>query len=101
MGTGIFFPICAIPFSILINVLFLKKKHANNYETKIYKILIILNFIGLIWELLCTVGSLIYGQHPTVANAIYKTYLIYLISWTGLFTYYVYKISINKETKKL
>ena len=35
MGTGIVFPICAIPFSILINVLFIKKEHADNYETKI------------------------------------------------------------------
>ncbi|MDY5993367.1 MAG: hypothetical protein UE699_07490, partial [Bacilli bacterium] len=101
MGTGIVFPICAIPFSILINVLFIKKEHADNYETKIYKLLIILNFIGLILELLCTVGSLIYSQHPIIASAIYKTYLIYLISWTGLFTYYVYKISINKEAKKI
>ena len=101
MGTGIIFPICAIPFSILINVLFIKKEHADNYETKIYKLLIILNFIGLILELLCTVGSLIYSQHPIIASAIYKTYLIYLISWTGLFTYYVYKISINKEAKKI
>ena len=101
MGTGIIFPICAIPFSILINVLFIKKEHADNYETKIYKLLIILNFIGLILELLCTVGSLIYSQYPIIASAIYKTYLIYLISWTGLFTYYVYKISINKEAKKI
>ena len=101
MGTGIIFPICAIPFSILINVLFIKKEHADNYETKIYKLLIISNFIGLILELLCTVGSLIYNQYTIIANAIYKTYLIYLISWTGLFTYYVYKISINKEAKKI
>ena len=101
MGTSIIFPICAIPFSILINVLFIKKEHADNYETKIYKLLIISNFIGLILELLCTVGSLIYNQYTIIANAIYKTYLIYLISWTGLFTYYVYKISINKEAKKI
>ena len=100
MGTGIIFPICAIPFSILINVLFMKKDHINNYETKTYKLLIIANFIGLILELLCTPASMIYSQYPVVANIVYKTYLIYLISWTVLFTYYVYKISINTNTKK-
>ena len=98
MGSGIFFPICAIPFSILIIVLFFKKGHIENTETKIYKILILLNLIGLIFEILCTVGSLIYNNHPHISNIIYKTYLAYLLSWTCLFTYYIYKIS-NPEKK--
>ena len=97
MGSSIFFPICAIPFSILIIVLFLKKEHINSYETKIYKILIILNFIGLMLELLCTFGSLIYNQYPIISNFIYKSYLLYLLSWTALFTYYVYRISTNNK----
>ena len=99
MGSGIFFPICAIPFSILINILFFKKGHIDNYETRIYKALIISNFIGLILELLCTVGSLIYSNYHIVSDFIYKSYLLYLLSWTGLFTYYVYKISTDKEIK--
>ena len=99
MGSGIFFPICAIPFSILINILFFKKGHIDNYETRIYKALIISNFVGLILELLCTVGSLIYSNYHIVSDFIYKSYLLYLLSWTGLFTYYVYKISTDKELK--
>lgn len=99
MGSGIFFPICAIPFSILINILFFKKGHIDNYETRIYKALIISNLVGLILELLCTVGSLIYSNYHIVSDFIYKSYLLYLLSWTGLFTYYVYKISTDKELK--
>ena len=99
MGSGIFFPICALPFSLLIIILFFKKGHIDNYETRIYKKLIILNFIGLILELLCTVGSMIYDDLPILANFIYKSYLLYLLSWTALFTYYVYKISTPKEVK--
>lgn len=99
MGSGIFFPICALPFSLLIIILFFKKGHIDNYETRIYKKLIILNFIGLILELLCTVGSMIYDDLPILANFIYKSYLLYLLSWTALFTYYVYKISTSKEVK--
>ena len=101
MGSGIFFPICAIPFSILIIVLFFKKGHIENTETKIYKILIILNLIGLVFEILCTVGSLIHHNHPHISNIINKTYLAYLLSWTCLFMYYIYKISNpEKKTKK-
>ena len=99
MGSGIFFPICALPFSLLIIILFFKKGHIDNYETRMYKKLIILNFIGLILELLCTVGSMIYDDLPILANFIYKSYLLYLLSWTALFTYYVYKISTPKEVK--
>ena len=102
MGSGIFFPICAVPFSILIIVLFFKKGYVNNIETKTYRVLIVLNFIGLILEMLCTLASLIYSEVPLISNIIYKSYLVYLLTWMGIFTYYIYKISKDgyKVTKK-
>lgn len=93
MGSGIFFPLSAIPFSILIMILFFRKEQARNIETKIYKFLIISNFIGLIIELLCTYASMIYDTQPLISEVIYKSYLVYLITWTAFFTYYVYRIS--------
>ncbi len=93
MGSGIFFPICAIPFSILIMILFFKKGYINNIETKLYKILIITNFVGLILELLCTFASTIYDTNRFLSDFIYKSYLIYLLDWTAIFTYYVYRVS--------
>lgn len=100
MNSGLFFPICAIPFSILIIVLFYKKGHIDNYETRIYSILIDLNFIGLILELLCTVGAFIYNDYKFVADFFFKTYLVYLLTWTALFMYYVYRISEKKRIKR-
>ena len=97
MGSGIYFPICAIPFSILIIFIFFKKGYIKNYETRIYKFLIILNFIGLILELLCTIASLIYNSNPILSEFICKSYLVYLTSWATLFTYYVHKISTKKN----
>ena len=99
MGSGIFFPICAIPFSLLIIFLFFKKGHIKNSETKIYQILIVSNLIGLIIEILCTFASVIYNQYPVISDFIYKIYLIYLISWTSLFTVYIYVISSNLKQK--
>lgn len=99
MGSGIFFPICAIPFSLLIIILFIKKGHINSDETKIYQSLIIVNFIGLIIELLCTFASMIYNDLPSLSNFIYKSYLVYLITWTSLFTFYIYKVSTNFKNK--
>ena len=106
MGSGIFFPVCAIPFSLLIIILLLKREHIINTETKIYKALVILNFVGLIIEILCTFASLIYNEHRLISDVIYKTYLLYLIVWTEIFTLYIYKItdfgsSLTKNIKKI
>lgn len=99
MGSGIFFPVSAIPFSILINFLFFKKGHVNNVETRIYQNLITSNLIGLIIEILCTYASMIHNEYSLLSNFIFKSYLLYLITWTGLFTFYIYEITKNKNLK--
>lgn len=100
MSSGVFFPLCAIPFSILMIIIFFKKGYIKNSETRIYKILLILNYFGLIIELLCTIASLVYNKTPILSDFIYKTYLIYLQIWTFLFTIYIYNISSDKIIKK-
>lgn len=102
MGTGIFFPICAIPFSVLLLILFYKKGHVKNKETKIYEMLLISNFFGLIIELLCTPASNIYNEFPIISKLIYKSYLFYLILWISTFAYYVFSMikNDNKIIKK-
>ena len=99
MGSGVFFPICAIPFSLLVILLFFKKGHVNNSETKLYQILIVSNLIGLVIEILCTYASIIYNELPVLSDFIYKSYLVYLITWTGLFTIYIHIISRKKQNK--
>ena len=100
MGSGIFFPICAIPFSLLTIILFFLRGHIKNEETRIYSFLILSNFAGLVLELLCTFASLIYKEHAFLSNIIYKSYLAYLITWIGLFLSYVQSISTSKDVKK-
>ena len=103
MGTGIIFPVCAIPFSILIIFLFFKKGYIKNEETKIYRYLIVSNLIGLILEILCSYASFYYNVSPFLSNFIYKTYLVYLLFWTSLITLYVVRISTDhneEDTKK-
>ena len=46
LSSGIFFPLCAIPFSILLIYLFFFKGYIDSKETKIYRVLIISNLIG-------------------------------------------------------
>ena len=95
MGSGVFFPLCAIPFSLLIIVLFYAKGYIKNKETKIYNILIISNFFGLIIEILCTYASMIYSTYPFISTIIYKLYLFYIILWISTFTYYIFCVTKN------
>lgn len=96
MGSGLYFPACAIPFSILINILFVLKKHIDTKETKIYSVLIISNLCGLMIEILCTYATLIYKQFPLLSEFIYKLYLLYLIVWISTFGYYIYSLVRNE-----
>ena len=99
MGSGIYFPISAISFSLLIIIVFLIKKPIKSVETRIYKYLLFVNFAGLIIELLCTFAAYISNTHYMLSDFILKLYLVYNISFTALLTIYVYYISINNDKK--
>ena len=78
---------------IIIIVIFNFKGHVKNEETKIYNYLIISNFIGLILEILCSFACRYYTIYEFISLFILKSYLVYLIIWTALFTKYIYRIS--------
>ena len=96
MGSGIFFPLCALPIIIVIVISFNVKKHIKNSETKIYNYLIITNLIGLIIEILCALACKYYEILPFISLFVLKTYIVYLIGWTATFAIYVLKITLTK-----
>ncbi len=96
MGSGIFFPVSALPIIIIISINFFFKEHIKSNETKLYGWLIATNFVGLLIEILCSYACKIHIQHTIVSEFILKTYLTYLMVWTSLFLLYVYNISSNK-----
>ncbi|MEG1506183.1 MAG: ATP-binding protein [Bacilli bacterium] len=97
MGTGYFFPISALPFSILMLYLFFCRKHIDTNETKIYGTLIVINFFGLLIELACNYASYIYTSNHMLSVFILKMYLIYLVTWLFIFTIYTLLISFGKK----
>ncbi len=95
MGSGIYFPLSALLFSILLVGLTFFKKHIKTIETKLYSLLVVSNFIGLIVELLCTYASYIHDSNLLLSNFILKLYLICITSWVYIFTIYIIYISIE------
>lgn len=100
MGTGIFFPLCALPFSVIIVLLYFIKGHIRSKETLIFGTLIVSNMIGLIIELLCTYASRIYYINQSLSVFILKSYLFYLIFWISTITYYVYSVQKKENDIK-
>ena len=100
MNTGIYFPLSASLFSILLLISFFSKKHIRTTETTLFSILIVTNFLGLIIELLCTFAAYIHDDFTILSDFILKLYLVYIITWAGLFTVYVYHTT-GPEKQKL
>lgn len=93
MGSGIFFPSISLFYSILLIIYCFKNKRVEN---KTLKLLVIVNFIGLVTELLCTFAAFNIKRLPIISNFILKFYLVYLITWIMLFTKYISELSKTK-----
>ena len=72
MGSGIFFPVLSLFYSVLLIVLCFKDKKIKN---NILKSLVIVNFIGLISELLCSYAAFNIKKMPILSN-----YIFYLLN---------------------
>ena len=100
MGSSIFFPISALPIIIIIIIIFNLKGHVDSAETKMYNSLIIVNLFALIVEVLCSFACIYVEQMPFVSMFILKFYLVLLLTWTALFTNYIYVITYENGNKK-
>ena len=96
MTTGLFFPTCAIFFSILLNVIYFSKQRVKNTENKLYRFLVVSNLFALIFEYACTFFSNNYI--PIISAIVLKIYLILLLVWISIFA--IYMTYITKKITK-
>ena len=97
MSSALYFTICAFLVSTLLLIVFNLKKHANTVSIKMFSILIFINFVSLITEGLCSIGSIIYETYPIVSNLIFKLYLVFMLLWITYFTLYIFIISKDQS----
>jgi len=99
VGSGIFFPICAVPIILIIIIIFNAKEHVKSYETQLYNILIFTNFLGLLIEIACAYSCRIFNEYFILSSFILKSYLVYLIFWTATFATYIFRVSSSNVKK--
>jgi len=101
MSSSVWFPIAGLFFSLMMILVLFSKGSINTRETRTYKYLLIINFIGLILEILCTYASIIYNTNYILSTFILKSYLIYNVVWVSLLVYYTFVLThpnIKDET---
>ena len=91
MTIGLILPLSCLFFSILLMAVYFSRKTIDNYENTIYKRLIVVNFISLLMEFVCTFFT--YNEIPFISKFIIKIYLCILITYMLLLTLYISYVS--------
>ena len=85
-------------YSLFLNILFWSKKHIDTYETKIFSILVVTNFVGILLEFSCILTINFLGASSLFTLICNKLFLLYLLSFGVLFGLYVILIA-NYDVK--
>lgn len=99
MNSNMFFTIASLVYSILLISIYFSKKRLNNFENKIYALLVITNLIGIIIEI-AGVFVAFYTNNEILNYVVPRMILMYFVSWLFLFTTYVFFISYNSYKNK-
>jgi CheY-like chemotaxis protein len=82
-------------------IAYFSKDKIKTLENKVYSKLIIINFIGIILELLCTIFAGYAKDYLVFYTILNKLFLVELTIWCSVFSVYVFLISSKKEKNEL
>ncbi len=94
----IYFQIFGLLDIILLIWAYFSKKRINNYENRIYKYIVITNFIGQLLHISCFFTIRNMDVFPLFNEIVSKSYLIYLVIWLLLNVIYILTISIIQDS---
>ncbi len=94
-----FFTLCSLFYSIMLNIIYFKRKNIGTMETKTYSALVITNLINVIFAVLCYFTILYKDTIPIFNDFVSKTLLLLFITWELFFTAYVVIVTRKEEDK--
>ena len=100
MTANLFFSICCLFFSLLLNAVIIFKKNYPNIETKIYKRMTIVNLICLISELVSSYLTFTLGQDSLLVILAIKGLMGLMNGWIVLQTMYIFFATSSEKTTK-
>ena len=102
MVMGITMLVISLIYLIMTSIVYFSKQRLNSKEIKLYNGLIISSFFGIFLELSCIFIVPYKDVFPILNEAVNRLFLLYLLVWVALFTFYVFAVSFyndNKATK--
>ena len=97
MKNSLQFVILSIVYISFLNFNFIRKKHIDTPELKIFGYLLILNLVGLFIEFGCIIFGNVVGTTNFLSIIFNRLYLIYLVGFVYLFLNYVMTISLGSK----
>ncbi len=102
MVMGITMLVISLIYLIMTSIVYFSKQRLNSKEIKLYNGLIISSFFGIFLELSCIFIVPYKDVFPILNEVVNRLFLLYLLVWVALFTFYVFAVSFyndNKATK--
>ena len=102
MVMGITMLVISLIYLIMTSIVYFSKQRLDSKEIKLYNGLIISSFFGIFLELSCIFIVPYKDVFPILNEVVNRLFLLYLLVWVALFTFYVFAVSFyndNKATK--
>ena len=88
-------------YSIFLNILYFSKEHIKTYETKMFRIMMTGNLLGILLEFSCIFLIHFLGIKNILSIIVNKIFLIYLLTFAILFSLYAaYILLINGKEEE-
>ena len=97
MNITMMLSITSLFYIFILIILFFTKSNLKNKETKLYSILLVSVFLGILLELSMRITCILFPGISIMDNIISKVFLFYTLFWFSLITIYNFIISFSDK----
>lgn len=100
MNVSLAFLFISLIYSIFLNIIFRVKRHISTTENKIFSILLLSNFFGILLEMGCILTIFNLGTTSIITIICNRLFLLYLSGFVILFGFYTYYIILSLNNNR-
>ena len=95
----VYIMVISLVYASVLNLVFFKKNHIKTRETYYYSLLLVVNLIGLIFEILCTFVGNVFPAESLIPSFFTKMYMCFLTLFIYYICIYIYSICLDNNAK--
>jgi signal transduction histidine kinase len=94
--TNLYFQVASLFIMALVIVVYFSKKRVNNFETKVFAALTIVDFVGILIDIVLVYTGYFVFESPALW-ILNKFYLTFILLWVWLLYIYIYYVSFSNK----